>query len=854
VTITLDELDVAEVPYDGGYAVIVWGVFSRLSRYRVHVGPNGDDTDPVCLSGVSGRPHDIEPINEEKMRVFMPVLAMGTASVYVKELGTTEDGVLTDVLEVIEPVYRSTIFELRRVLPINYALGPRTMELLQRVGDVKPYPVGLLEAVSSAIGDSDNEIGGFYQTRLTSSVIAGTTTFPVESTYGFPESGKIGLQGVTYRYTGKTLTSFTGVGFLLNGSLVNGAAKLHREEATVVDLNKIRSSIELVRGSMLVDFAEGEDLNALGRNLGVNRLPFLKSDDVFRDIVKYLAYNPRGTLFGIELALTGLVGEGNFEVYENLQQYPCTVFIKLLGAATTEDFPYGKAYLEGPEYHPAASTTTVPIDDEPVGRGCIGSVRLKDEDHTTFCEIAYPTADVIEEYPGDTGTQLWVLNGTGVFEGVDVILTGQSIEIKSPPVDTNIYGHNFRVQPESDAEFSILASCPTGTPSDSAVNTTMVLDDGERAIIMGIYASSVNAWQVGFISGGSWIVGYADAFLKGTWHEFTIKKHGRDDVELWIDGHLMQMVSYSSCMVTSGSESVAFGHHSPSATNNLRVKHAAFFARTLTSYWNARGANASVSGTSPQRFDTNSGLMLAGDVGKQMRVIGSGVTNPDGGNNNGDWIVDNYVDTDNVDLVGRQHYGATVQAAFPTRIAVPSATKQFQFPDDLGKLIILEGSVLGNNGTFIIETLLDFGYLTDLAAGATPIPAKTNVCEVRNVSPPGGYPSFTTESGLNWKLAPNFINEASLDWELAEAGSRSGTALTLRQALPIFPVVLEVRYSLVLTAQLLLDNNVLNDLLQEVPDLIYQYYPLYLANPLGFVRQYLDDITAAGIIPDYEFA
>lgn len=852
MAITLHELNVAEVPYDGGYEVILYGVFSRLSRYHVYVGPNGDNTDPLALSGVAGLPHDITPINEQRLRFYTPILELGNASVYVMEVGSVEDGVLTDVLEVIEPVYRSLTFELRRVLPTNYALGPRKMELLHRVGDMKVYPVGLLEAVSSGIGDADNEIGGLYQTRLTAPVDVGDTTFPVESTYGFPDSGKIGLQGVTYRYTGKTGTSFTGVGYLLNGSLESGAAKLHREEATVVDLNKQRSAIELVRASMLVDYAEGEYLNALGRNLGVNRLPFLKSDDVFREIVKYLAYNPRGTIYGIELALTGLVGAGNFEVYENVMQYPCTVFIRLLGSATTEDFPFGKAYLEGNEYQLSTAINTVDINEEPVDRGCIQSVRLKDEDHTTFCETAYPSADSLEEYEGDTGTQLWALNGTGLTEGVDILLIGSCIEFQTPPVDMNLYSHAFRVQPESQAVFSLMASIPVGAPTDGSINTVMVLDDDERAIIVGIFANSAAQWQVGFVTGGAFIAGPADTFLRNTWHELTIKKSARNDVELWVDGNLKQTVPHASCTGTFGTPSVTFGHHSVSGANKLRVKHAAFFARTLTEYWSARGSSGAVSAANPQRLDTNSALMLAGDVGKQILTKGSTATNGDGGNNNGDWIVDSYVDTDNVELLGRQQYNATVQAAFPTRIVVPTRTQLFKFPDDLGKQIILEGSLLGNDGTFVIEDLLDPDTLTTLKAGATPIPATTNVCLVRNTNPPGGYPSFNTETGLNWRLQPVFVNETGLDWELAEAGSRAGTTLTLRQSLPLHPVVLAVRYSQLLSAQLLFDNNVLNALLQEVPDLIYQYYPFYLSDPLGFVRQYLDDITAAGVIPDYE--
>jgi hypothetical protein len=32
----------------------------------------------------------------------------------------------------------------------------------------------------------------------------------------------------------------------------------------------------------------------------------------------------------------------------------------------------------------------------------------------------------------------------------------------------------------------------------------------------------------------------------------------------------------------------------------------------------------------------------------------------------------------------------------------------------------------------------------------------------------------------------------------------------------------------------------------------YEFYPFYIADPLGYVRSYLDAITAAGVIPDYK--
>jgi len=60
-----------------------------------------------------------------------------------------------------------------------------------------------------------------------------------------------------------------------------------------------------------------------------------------------------------------------------------------------------------------------------------------------------------------------------------------------------------------------------------------------------------------------------------------------------------------------------------------------------------------------------------------------------------------------------------------------------------------------------------------------------------------------------------------------------------------------VMYSNVLSAQALLNALIVNQIIAEIPDLLFSHYPFYIADPLGFVRTYLDSITAAGVIPDF---
>ena len=127
--------------------------------------------------------------------------------------------------------------------------------------------------------------------------------------------------------------------------------------------------------------------------------------------------------------------------------------------------------------------------------------------------------------------------------------------------------------------------------------------------------------------------------------------------------------------------------------------------------------------------------------------------------------------------------------------------------------------------------------MVDLSTFDTELPQKTNIAVLSG-------PSFTTENDLDWHLEPNFVAEGSLNWELDDTGSFSGTAVTLRQPLPLsglgFTRIMEVLTSDVLTAQVLGESIVLNVVTQESPIVLYSYYPFYVADPLGFVRTYLE--------------
>ncbi len=711
------------------------------------------------------------------------------------------------------------------------------------------------------------------------------TSLPVETTFEWDESGKVAVDGIVYRYASKTLESLDGVTHLFAGRTIPGLRQAHRIQSTVIDLNQSRSDIDKLRQAMLVDFAEDDELSAVGRNLSVLRLPFLSGDAQYRAIIKALAYNPRGTFFGIELALGGIVGEGNFEITEDLVNSPNTVFIKLLAAAALTTLSQGKAFLQGRVSRPLLTDTTLAlvtsqpdpitglhVASEPVDRGIVGSAILKNEDVFTDVRTTKPSTQVITEFPGDPGTTVWAY--VGLNEAADIVNSGFGPE-DGTLLWTGVQGlyrHEFRALSASEVRVEAQLTF-LGTPDPLFVQQGIRFADGARDIRALIGRPIVDAtWYVGLGDSGGFVSSFVqvDVFGAGAkHHNIAIRKKpvdpdfgfpdGVDVVELLVDGIVVQQERHDA-FAASVEHRIEVGYFgAPVGIAQLSAKHFAFYSRTFQDFWNARGSAGDVGPALPVRqLDVNivSFFIDPDDVGKRVGIVSSTATNPQGGDNTGSFEIES-VDTDErATLDGPLRENATFQTAFPDRVVIPSNGPLFRFPQDLGKEIVIPLSSSENDGSFVITKLLEPGTFKDLeldlvvvgdGLAVNPQPATTNIAEV------SGAPPFTTETGVQYRLRPVFVTEASVDWRLSDAGAQAGSAVTLRQGVPTMGTaqrILDVLFSEVLSAQILLDKDVVNQLIQELPDLIFSHYPFYISDPLAFVKQYLDDITAAGVIPE----
>lgn len=129
MALTLSLATPNEVHEDGGTLIEIAGAFDAYlgQAFEVHMGPNGDETDPTAYTGVPGRPTVFYPLNGEKILAYTPLLPRGTNSVFVKHTASSETGVLTDELEVYPKDFKTSIYDHRKAWAPVMDTGPRSI-------------------------------------------------------------------------------------------------------------------------------------------------------------------------------------------------------------------------------------------------------------------------------------------------------------------------------------------------------------------------------------------------------------------------------------------------------------------------------------------------------------------------------------------------------------------------------------------------------------------------------------------------------------------------------------------------------------------------------------------------------
>src|SRR3990167_3614971 len=175
--------------------------------------------------------------------------------------------------------------------------------------------------------------------RSTAVYVAGDGSITVEGTHRWPTSGRIAVAGTTGYYASKTATSLDGLTDE-NGDpgLLTGA----RAGSVVTEISQAETDVDLVRRSFFVAYAEGVDLDTLGRNYGLHR-PRGIDDDTWRALLQVMIYLDAQTIRACVKVLDALLGPGNYEIYEDLVGDPLTVHVVV--AASAANAQTGRTYL-----------------------------------------------------------------------------------------------------------------------------------------------------------------------------------------------------------------------------------------------------------------------------------------------------------------------------------------------------------------------------------------------------------------------------------------------------------------------------------------------------------------------------
>jgi hypothetical protein len=236
-------------------------------------------------------------------------------------------------------------------------------------------PFGAMRAALDAIFKEDDRIGGRAVTRLTATLPADDVTgMLVESTIGFGEwVDNATIEGMSPPFLPGNAR------LLVNGEIItartrrsrfpfqfeqlaraqsNTVAKLHPQGTLVYDLSHNVSAIDHLRRGFLVEYAIGEDLEIIARNLGLHRCPGM-SQETLRRVIKAVAYLPKTTAHAFREALTALFDSSTvFSVIERTTSNPFVVFVEIAIALSTDI--RGRFLLNGGE--PALTTGANSVD------------------------------------------------------------------------------------------------------------------------------------------------------------------------------------------------------------------------------------------------------------------------------------------------------------------------------------------------------------------------------------------------------------------------------------------------------------------------------------------------------------
>lgn len=568
----------------------------------------------------------------------------------------------------------------------------------------------------------------------------------------------------------------------------------HIAHDEVVDWSRNWSQSDALRRATLVEYAEGDDLDRIGRNHGLHRLRGL-SDATYRNVIKSIAYTWRGTVYAIELLLDALYPSGGWEIYESLVENPGEIFITIPGEIGSSAL--GRTYMNAREDVTATSKYAVAVSDTPT---TVESVKVLPVEQTLLMG-ALPSADspawtFVPESSGSEGTYFSIVapylkhtHPSGLNGGR---YARQILEL-SPD-------HDWRLEAAWYGEtITTTARFPWN----------LIVKDGEKEYCLMWSDAEIALGQ----ASGTKVSAVVSATFGAAWRQVKLMRDGDNIVGL-VDGIPLVTAARSGFAADTG-QIASFGYVNRGVSNNwtCRWDEVRLYVKDNRNYWNLAREDGSLSVGSDVLTSAAALFNVFTDIGK---LIWLEATN---GENHGLWQVDATPGSTQLTLDGYLWKASGYcDGLFPDRY--------FTYEDkfialDAPKDLVISDSGEGNNDTYPVLEVVG------------PRELKLDIT--------GHGADLATESNLSHKFDPGFVTESSIPWTLVDAARFSGTSLILREALPSGAADVRVDYTTVLSAVLKRDEtHARNDA-----------YPFYIQGVDERLQALISSITAAGVIPRF---
>jgi hypothetical protein len=653
----------------------------------------------------------------------------------------------------------------------------------------------------------------------------------VERASGLPGSGSVLIGNVPHHYMALSPNGLSGIYTLQAGAVVMGLAIDILPRTQVLDISQTYSSLDLLRQSYFMALAQGADLATIGRDLGVSRDPSIARDDVYRAVIKNVAFGPRGTTLGIKNALDAMVGPGNYILTEDVLTTPCQIQVSVPPALLLGDSRGGKSYFEG--------------TGAAVAQGNVLTLSAGTLDATAARATATAVlADCTQALPGaSTG---FTIGGTAPTYDA----SRRAVGFYSAGQSTLVYAD--RSDPVDNAQAYAAIIVPQATPIQADPRAfCLALTDTTYAVYAGLVpVAGTGSFGICLCNAsGTILASSTQAFACDVLQVLRLKKLQDRAVQLFVGDDLVAQADISSAFAApnNAAPSVTIGQAIASANaTNVRLLTMQIGLSPLRDVLSLGSTFGQTVAASPTTLTTSgSPGFVTADIGKRLVITPDAVTNPQGGNNGGVYTVAALSGTNGATLAGPTYANLSADGAHPG--AITDGLGRFVYPQDLGKAIQFGAG--GPSGTYVITDLQDRGFVS-LKQGffAPPQTAYVAICRpVDSTGTIGPAQSFAAQAGFSGTLTPRFVYNVNVSWALAGATVALAGALQVRNTLVEgtsydlsahhYPSATVLPTSL--PTVLLLDG-------LKVPP-VFNVYPLYVAEPLSFVARTLHNLTAAGV-------